>query len=138
MIAYCSRACADGEFLHHYLTIKNTFTEVVRDTPEGQQQAVRELYALLMHTSSTHAGFEFVILPWGDRNFEGNLAPHGWFSAELRTLMRNIMVREEGDDLHLLSVLSPEWIGAGKTIAATQVPTYFGPVPPVSCFWRPG
>jgi hypothetical protein len=117
---------ADGEFLHHYLTIKNTLTEVVRDTPEDQQQAVRELYGLLMHTSSTHAGFEFAILPWGDRNFQDNLAPHGWFAAEYRTLVRNMMVREAGDDLHLLSVISPEWIGAGKTVAATQVPTYFG------------
>jgi hypothetical protein len=119
---------ADGEFLHHYLTIKNTLTEVIRDTPEDQQQAVRELYGLLMHTSSTHAGFEFAILPWGDRNFQDNLAPHGWFAAEYRTLVRNMMVREAGDDLHLLSVLSPEWLGAGKTIAATQVPTYFGKV----------
>jgi hypothetical protein len=116
---------ADGEFLHHYLTIKNTLTEVVR---EDQEQAVRELYALLLHTSSTHAGFEFAILPWGDRNFQDNLAPHGWFAAEYRTLLRNMMVREEGDKLHLLSVVSPEWMGKGKTIAVSQVPTNFGTV----------
>jgi hypothetical protein len=116
---------ADGEFLHHYLTIKNTLTEVVR---EDKEQAVRELYALLLHTSSTHAGFEFAILPWGNRNFEDNLAPHGWFAAEYRTLLRNMMVREEGDKLHLLSVVSPEWMGKGKTIAVSQVPTNFGTV----------
>jgi hypothetical protein len=78
---------ADGEFLHHYLTIKNTMTEAIRG---DQEQAVRELYALLLHTSSTHAGFEFAILPWGDRNFEDNLAPHGWFAAEYRTLLRTM------------------------------------------------
>ncbi|MGB6780913.1 MAG: hypothetical protein WCF17_11120 [Terracidiphilus sp.] len=116
---------ADGEFLHHYLTIKNTLNEVIRG---DQEQATRELYALLLHTSSTHAGFEFAILPWGDRNFEDNLAPHGWFAAEYRTLLRNMLVREQGDELHLLSVLSPEWIGAGKTISVTQDPTYFGKV----------
>jgi hypothetical protein len=115
----------DGRWLHHYLTIKNTLTEVVRG---DQEQAVRELYALLVHTSSTQAGFEFAIRPWGDRNFEGNLSPHGWFAAEYRTLLRNMFVREEGDDLHLLSVLSPDWIGAGKPIAATRVPTDFGTV----------
>ncbi len=60
---------------------------------------MREFYALLLHTSSTHAGFEFAILPWGDRNFEDNLAPHGWFAAEYRTLLRNMLVREEGDEL---------------------------------------
>lgn len=116
---------ANGEFLHHYLTIKNTMTEVIRG---DQQQALRELYALLQHTSSTHAGFEFAILPWGDRNFQDNLAPHGWFAAEYRTLLRIMLVREYGDNLHLLSVLSPDWIGQGKTISISQAPTYFGEV----------
>jgi hypothetical protein len=116
---------ADGEFLHHYLTIKNTLTEVVRG---DQEQVVRELYALLLHTSSTQAGFEFAILPWGNRDFTDNLAPHGWFAAEYRTLLRNMMVREEGDQLHLLSVVSPEWIGKDKTIAVSGAPTSFGKV----------
>jgi hypothetical protein len=119
---------ANGEFLHHYLTIKNTMTEAIRSDPEDQEQAVREFYALLVHTSSTHAGFEFAILPWGNRNFEDNLAPHGWFAAEYRTLLRTMLVREEGDQLHLLSVVSPEWIGKGKTISVTQAPTNFGTV----------
>lgn len=119
---------ADGEFLHHYLTIKNTMTETIRGGAEDEQQAVKELYALLLHTSSTHAGFEFAILPWGDRNFQDNLAPHGWFAAEYRTLLRTMLLREDCDRLHLLSVVSPEWIGKGKTIAVTQAPTYFGSV----------
>lgn len=118
----------DGEFLHHYLTIKNTLAEVIRDDSADQQEAVRELYALLVHTSSTNAGFEFAILPWGDRNFQDNLAPHGWFAAEYRTLLRNMLVREEGDDLHLLSVVAPDWIGAGKSISVKQAPTDFGEV----------
>jgi hypothetical protein len=116
---------ANGEFLHHYLTIKNTMTEVIRG---DQEQALREFYALLLHTSSTHAGFEFAILPWGDRDFQDNLAPHGWFAAEYRTLLRTMLVREEGDQLHLLSAVSPEWIGQGKTISVSQAPTNFGAV----------
>ncbi len=116
---------ADGEFLHHYLTIKNTMTETIRG---DQQQALNELYAILLHTSSTNAGFEYKIRPWGDRNFGDNLAPHGWFAAEYRTLLRTMLVREEGNQLHLLSVVSPAWIGKGKTIAVRQAPTYFGPV----------
>jgi hypothetical protein len=116
---------ADGEFLHHYLTIKNTMTEAIRG---DQEQAVKEFYALLAHTSSTHAGFEFAILPWGNRNFEDNLSPHGWFAAEFRTLLRTMLVREEGSQLHLLSVVSPEWIGQGKTISVRQAPTNFGPI----------
>jgi hypothetical protein len=116
----------DGEFLHHYLTIKNTLTELVRGDEEDQHQAIREFYAELLHTSSTHAGFEYAIRPWGSRDFEGNLAPHGWFAADYRNLLRNMMVREDSDTLHLLSAVSPEWIGAGKRIAVARAPTLFG------------
>jgi hypothetical protein len=115
----------DGQFLHHYLTIKNTLTELMRG---DQEQAIREFYAELLHTSSTHAGFEYAIRPWGSRDFEGNLAPHGWFAADFRNLLRNMMVREEDNSLHLLSAVSPEWIGQGKHIRVKQAPTYFGAI----------
>ncbi len=114
---------ADGKFLHDYLGFKNTMTETIRG---DQEQALHEFYAELVHTSSTQAGFEFNIRPWGDRDFGNNLAPHGWFAAEYRTLLRTMLVREDGDTLHLLSVISPDWIGAGKTIAVRQAPTNFG------------
>jgi hypothetical protein len=113
----------DGQFLHHYLTIANTLTELVRG---DQQQAVREFYAELLHTSSTHAGFEYAIRPWGSRDFEGNLAPHGWFASDFRNLLRNMMLREDGDTLHLLSAVSPAWIGSGKTIHVEQAPSTYG------------
>ncbi len=116
---------ADGASLHHYLTIKNTMTETIRG---DQQQALSEFYAILLHTSSTNAGFEWNIRPWGDRNFGSNLSPHGWFAAEYRTLLRTMLVREEGNQLHLLSVVSPSWIGKGNTIAVRQAPTWFGPI----------
>jgi hypothetical protein len=116
---------ANGEFLHHYLTIKNTMTEAIRG---DQEQALHEFYALLLHTSSTNAGFEYKIYPWGNRNFEDNLSPHGWFAAEYRTLLRTMLVREDGNQLHLLSVVSPAWIGKGKSIAVKQTPTNFGSV----------
>lgn len=114
-----------GTFLHHYLTMKNTETELVRG---DQAQAIRELYAVLLHTSSTNAGWEYSIRPWGDRDFSGNLAPHGWFAAEYRNLLRNMMVRERGRTLHLLSALSPAWVGAGRQIVVQRAATYFGVV----------
>jgi hypothetical protein len=36
--------------------------------------------------------------------------------------------RREGNQLHLLSVVSPEWIGAGKLISVRQAPSNFGVV----------
>jgi hypothetical protein len=105
--------------------MKNTETEVIRG---DQQTAIEELYAILLHTSSTHAGFEYDITPWGTRDFRGNLAPHGWFAAKYRTLLRNMMVREQGEDLHLLSAISPEWVVAGKELSVKRAPTNFGEV----------
>jgi hypothetical protein len=112
-----------GTYLHHYLTIKNTLTELIRGE---QEQAIRELYAVLLHTSSTNAGWEYSIRPWGDRDFSGNLSPHGWFAADFRNLLRNMMLREDGQELHLLSAVSPDWIGAGKDIHVARAVTYFG------------
>jgi hypothetical protein len=115
----------NGSFLHHYLTIKNTLTELVRGE---QEQALREFYAELLHTSSTHTGFEYAIRPWGARDFEGNLSPHAWFAADYRNLLRNMLVREQGHTLHLLSAISPEWLGPGKRIAISGATTRFGRV----------
>lgn len=112
-----------GVYLHHYLTIKNSLTELIRGE---QEQAVRDLYAVLVHTSSTHAGWEYSIRPWTDRDFSGNLAPHGWFAAEYRNLLRNMMVREEGSTLHLLSAVAPAWIAPGKQLRVERANTYFG------------
>lgn len=113
----------DGAFLHHYLTIKNSLTELVRGEDE---QEIREFYAELLHTSSTHAGFEYAIRPWGSRDFEENLPPHGWFAADYRNLLRNMMVREQGETLYLLSAVSPQWLGPGSEIRVSRAPSYFG------------
>ena len=115
----------DGRWLHHYLTFKNTETETIRG---DQKWAVEELYAVLVHTSSTHAGFEFAIRPWGNRDFNLNLTPHGWFSAKFRAALRNMLVREQGNDLHLFSVVSPEWLKPGDQIVVKRAPTEFGTV----------
>ena len=115
----------DGKWLHHYLTMENTETEVIRG---DQQMAVEELYALLVHTSSTHAGFEFAIWPWSTRDFATNLAPHGTFAAKFRILLRDMLVREQDGDLHLLSCISPEWMKAGDVIYVHRAPTAFGEV----------
>lgn len=115
----------DGMFLHDYLTIRNTQDELVRGE---QETALKEFYALLLHTSSTNAGFEYAIRPWGTRDFDGNLAPHGWYAAEIRTLIRNMMVREQQEHLHILSCISPDWVKSGEKISVHRAPTYFGEV----------
>ncbi len=115
----------NGAYLHDYLTMRNTQDELVRNE---QETALKEFYAVLVHTGSTHGGFEYAIHPWGTREFDGNLAPHGWYAAEIRTLIRNMMVREQDGDLHLFSCISPDWIREGQEISVAHAPTYFGEV----------
>ena len=112
-------------WLHHYLTPMNTETELVRGE---QEKVIQDFYALLLHTSSTHAGFEFCVLPWGTRDFGQNLAPHGTFAASFRLLMRDMMVREQGYDLHIMSAISPAWTREGDEIVVRRAPTNFGEV----------
>jgi len=117
--------------LHYWQTPNNAQNALVRGTPEDQRAAVEDLYALLLHTTSTHAPQEFGTVPWGTRDcgyHRLNILPDGAASAKTIELLRNMILREQGEDLVLFSALSPEWMRAGKTIETTQAPTDFGPV----------
>jgi hypothetical protein len=111
--------------LHHYDTIKCTEGLVALGR---QQDVLADFYAILVHTSSANAGFELGIAPWGNRDPGGNLPPHGWFAAEYIGLLRNMLVREEDGDLHLLGVVSPAWLQPGSRLAVRHAPTDFGEV----------
>ena len=116
--------------LHYWQTPNNTQTSLVRGTPEDQEWAVREVYAMLLHSSSTHMIGEFGTIPWSTRDCSHvyNLIPQGTSAAKLIQALRNMLVREQGEDLWLLSALSPEWVQPGSTIEARSEPTAFGPV----------
>ncbi|PIU65129.1 MAG: hypothetical protein COS84_07295 [Armatimonadetes bacterium CG07_land_8_20_14_0_80_40_9] len=109
--------------LHHYLTEYVTQTEVIRGE---QRPALEGFYSLLSHASSTNAGFEWGIPPWGSRDFGRNFSPHGWFAAKYIALLRNMLVREEGNNLHLLSCISPQWLK--EKIIVEDAPTNFGKI----------
>ena len=111
--------------LHQYLTMNDTQAWIAR----GQQEpALRELYSILIHTSSTQAGWECGPPPWTTRDFGGDLAPHNWFAADFIAVLRDMLISEHGDTLDLLSVLSPAWTGPGQTLWMTNAPTEFGPM----------
>jgi len=117
--------------LHYWQTPNNAQNALVRGTPEDQKAAVEDLYALLLHTTSTHAPQEFGTVPWGTRDcgyHRLNLLPDGAASAKTIELLRNMILREHGGDLVLLSALSPDWLRAGKSIETAAAPTDFGPV----------
>ncbi len=118
--------------LHQYLTVKATQNHVVRGE---QEQAVRDLYAILLHTGSTHEMFEWQAVPWGHRDVTYNYPPHGWGSAMLTLLLRNMLVMERGGEgglgpreIHLFSAISPEWAAPGREIRLENAPTECGPL----------
>lgn len=115
--------------LHYWHTPDNSENQLVRDDPKDQELAVKDLYALLLHTSSTQATQEFGAYPWSTRDYMSqNIMPDGSTSATIIELLRNMLVRESGDELHLFSALSPAWLQPGKSIEIRNEPTVFGPI----------
>lgn len=116
---------ADTRLLHHYLGFRVFQTELLR----GEQRKVVEgLYDELAHTTGSGAGFEAGTAPFGDRIVDDVTVPHGWFAAEYVALVRNMLVREEGSDVWLMSAVSPSWLRPGKRIAVSGAPTTRGKV----------
>jgi hypothetical protein len=115
--------------LHYWHTPDNAQNALVRGGGEDQEAAVRDLYALLLHTTSTHAPQEFGTMPWSTRDYvSGDILPDGCASGRIIELMRNMLVREYQNDLYLFSAVSPEWLRPGKKIEILGEPTTFGPV----------
>ncbi|MFO8018854.1 MAG: hypothetical protein R6U96_09475 [Promethearchaeia archaeon] len=120
-------------FNHHYITERIAQQHIVLDE---QDRALHDFYGMLSHTGACHEGFEHNIKPWGNRHYLipikilfwhmdfFNFPPHGWFAVAYNLLLRNMLIREEKDELHLFSVLSPEWIDGPITIENAN--TYFG------------
>jgi hypothetical protein len=116
--------------LHYWQTPNNAQASLVRRTAEDQQWALKELYALLLHTTSTHLPGEYGTIPWSTRKTSHvfNLLPQGATSAKTIELLRNMLVREYEKDLYLFSAVSPEWMKPGKVIEVSNQPTEFGPI----------
>ncbi len=116
--------------LHYWQTPNNSENELVRDDPQDQKWAVEDLYALLLHTSSAQATQEYGAYPWGTRDFSlsTNIMPDMVTSARLVLLMRDMVVREDQQDLYLFSAISPAWVKPGDTIRISDAPSDFGPV----------
>jgi hypothetical protein len=115
----------DGRQLHAYLG----FRVFQADLADGnQQRAIDGLYASLAHTTATNGGFEAGVRVYGSRAVDDNLTPHGWFAAEYVSLVRNMLVREAGDGIALMSALSPAWLEPGESVSVHDAPTTFGKV----------
>jgi hypothetical protein len=112
-------------------------TEIMRGE---QERAIADFYALLVHTSATHAGLHDPVRPWGDRTScqlsvdshqltVGDYPCHqSAFAANFITLLRNMLLREQERDLHLFSAVAPAWLKSGEKISVQNAATTFGKV----------
>lgn len=111
--------------LHHYLGFRVWQTELLRGE---QARVVHGLYAALAHTTATHGGFETGVRPYARRSVDDNLAPHGWFAAELVALVRTMLVRERDGGIELLSAVPGRWLSPGRATVVRRAPTTLGAV----------
>ncbi len=117
---------ANGSSLHDYLGFPIFQTELAEgDTTD----ALAGLYSELAHTTSTGAGWEWTVSPFGSRSAPVDMSPHGTFSADYVALLRNMLVAETpSGGVSLLDGASPAWLAPGQHIAVTAAPTAYGPV----------
>ncbi|MGI8802607.1 MAG: hypothetical protein ACR2KV_10610 [Solirubrobacteraceae bacterium] len=111
--------------LHDYTGFRIFETELAR----GDQAAVIDgLYSELAHATGTLGGFETDIRPGGKRSSASNLTPHGTYSAELVTLIRNMLVRDGPAGVVLLGAVPGAWLLPGQTVSVARAPTRRGAV----------
>jgi hypothetical protein len=107
--------------LHGPLGFRVWETELARGR---QRRVVQGLYDSLAHTTATRGGFELA----RGRSIGQNLSPNGWWAAEYVTLLRNMLVREDGTDLVLLSAVPPRWLRGRRPVVVRGAPTLRGRV----------
>ncbi|MBN1422668.1 MAG: hypothetical protein JXP34_28085, partial [Planctomycetes bacterium] len=88
-------------------------------------KAARILYAFANHASPLLCWREEQGL--GGKGLVGDM-PHNWASAEFVRLVRDLLVLERGDEIHLFEGLPRAWVRPGARVALEGILTTFGPV----------
>jgi len=107
--------------IHPYMSQFVTNSHIIRGDYE---KAVDGFYSFLLHTTSTQGFAEGI--NYGRREAWSDTVPHLWAAALYITTLRNMLVREEGQTLHLLSCVPVHWLDDGKRIVVQDAPTHFG------------
>jgi hypothetical protein len=74
-------------------------------------------------TRETYAGAEISYHRTGNA---GASLPHAYSGAQQLLLLRNMLVREEGQDMILAQAVPRHWLTAGKKVEVLDAPTFFG------------
>jgi hypothetical protein len=114
-----------GGRLHLYIGLRRLHTELLAGHPDA---VVDGLYATLAHLTSTGGTWEQGTAPGGSREVYRALGPHGWASADLLSLLHDMVVREDGDGVRLLDAVPPAWLRPGAVTRARGAHTALGSV----------
>lgn len=95
----------------------------------GQRERAWQILDWTLDHDPTHGFYSW---PEGMQTKDLTLAegdmPHGWMCAAYISLVRNMLVRESGADLVLLSGVPKHWLKPGVRIMVRDFPTEFGTV----------
>jgi hypothetical protein len=73
----------------------------------------------------TYAAVECTAIRTGENYWT---LPHTYSNTQQLRLLRNMLLREDGDTLWIGQAIPRPWLARGKRVAATGAPTVFGPV----------
>jgi len=127
--SYAEGILAEGGVLSPLATIDLAWLHAARGE---QEQALRDLYGILVHTGSCHEGFAVGARAWGDRDSGEDVTPDPVFAAAYAELVRDLLVSEEGDELHLFRLIAPGWVQPDKPTGVKNALTTFGVVSAVA------
>jgi hypothetical protein len=110
----------DGRKIWNYITadwIQALWIQGHRD------HALTLFWGYLNHAYTTKAWIEEM---FPDSRVGTGDQPHGWAAADFVLLLRNMLVREQGDTLQLLYGIPGEWLAGGHPIEVRRAPTSLG------------
>ncbi len=109
--------------IHPLISLFVTNSYIIR---EEQDKAVDGFYSFLLHSTSTQ-GFPGGVY-YRTREARENALPHLRAAALYVMTLRNMLVREDGENLHIFSAVPAEWLEPGQSISFENVPTRFGKI----------
>ena len=91
------------------------------------KRAILGLYGSMAYGMSrdTYAAVECTAIRTGENYW---MLPHTYSNTQQLRLLRNLLLREDGDKLWIGQAIPRPWLARGKRVAATSAPTLFGPV----------
>ena len=91
------------------------------------KRAILGLHGSLAYGMSrdTYSAVECTSIRTGENYW---MLPHTYSNTQQLRLLRNMLVREDGETLWLGQAIPRDWLVAGKRVAVNEAPTTFGPV----------